>query len=63
MEGPPIVCKGGSKANPTHPISSWPVASRELDSLINKSFFSTNHFFASKGQSYVEEDRKNGYDF
>jgi hypothetical protein len=55
MEGPPIDCKGGSKANPTHPGSSWHVANRELISLINKSLFSTNLFFASKGQ-LSEED-------
>jgi hypothetical protein len=40
-----IVCKGGSKANPTHPsLSSWPAASREFVSLISSSFFSTIFF-------------------
>jgi hypothetical protein len=62
MERPPIVCKGGSKAKPTHPPSSWPNVGRELISLMKKNLSSTNRFFASKWQSFGEEDRKNGYD-
>jgi hypothetical protein len=31
--------------------------------LMNNDLFFTSFFFTLKWQSYVEEDRKNGYDF
>jgi hypothetical protein len=63
MEGPPIDCKGGCKANPTHPLSSLPIASKKLFFLISNILFPINLFFTSKWRSSIEEDRKNGYDF